>query len=106
MFILVTPRASYMRAPLTSESLLHPLSMTFSRWLAVGLTLLSVLQLTQGHALSTLFARLNLFSPKPAALPDLYEASVLELQRGLDARQFTSVDLVKVRDFNGHYVCI
>jgi hypothetical protein len=30
------------------------------------------------------------------ALPDLYEASVLELQAGLDAGQFTSVDLVKV----------
>lgn len=31
--------------------------------------------------------------------PDLYEASVLELQAGLDAGHFTSVDLVKVRDF-------
>ncbi|OCH91006.1 amidase signature enzyme [Obba rivulosa] len=30
-----------------------------------------------------------------AALPDLYEASVAELQAGLDAGQFTSVDLVK-----------
>lgn len=28
--------------------------------------------------------------------PDLYEASVLELQRGLDAGHFSSVDLVKV----------
>ena len=28
--------------------------------------------------------------------PDLYEASVLELQAGLDARTFSSVDLVKV----------
>ncbi|KAJ7889613.1 amidase signature enzyme [Mycena leptocephala] len=32
---------------------------------------------------------------RPPALPDLYEASVLELQAGLDTRQFTSVDLVK-----------
>jgi hypothetical protein len=29
--------------------------------------------------------------------PDLYEASVEELQRGLEAGSFTSVDLVKVR---------
>lgn len=28
--------------------------------------------------------------------PDLYEASVLELQAGLDAGTFSSVDLVKV----------
>ena len=28
--------------------------------------------------------------------PDLYEASVLELQAGLDAGHFSSVDLVKV----------
>lgn len=31
-----------------------------------------------------------------APLPDLYEASILELQKGLDAGQFTSVDLIKV----------
>ena len=30
--------------------------------------------------------------------PDLYEASVAELQAGLDAGTFTGVDLVKVRD--------
>lgn len=29
-------------------------------------------------------------------LPDLYEATVVELQLGLDAGNFTSVDLVKV----------
>jgi hypothetical protein len=28
--------------------------------------------------------------------PDLYEASILELQTGLEKSQFTSVDLVKV----------
>ena len=32
----------------------------------------------------------------PYKLPDLYEASVLELQEGLDGGHFTSVDLVKV----------
>lgn len=31
--------------------------------------------------------------------PDLYEASVLELQQGLDAGTFSSVDLVKVLTF-------
>ena len=32
----------------------------------------------------------------PGMLPDLYEASVTELQMGLDGGRFTSVDLVKV----------
>ena len=31
-------------------------------------------------------------------LPDLYEASISELQLGLEKRQFTSVDLVKVHN--------
>ncbi|KAJ7088542.1 amidase signature enzyme [Mycena crocata] len=31
----------------------------------------------------------------PAALPDLYEATLQQLQDGLDAKQFSSVDLVK-----------
>ncbi|KAG9106994.1 hypothetical protein FRC07_008710, partial [Ceratobasidium sp. 392] len=37
------------------------------------------------------------FSPrtKPVEYPDLYEASILELQTGLDKGHFTSVDLVK-----------
>jgi hypothetical protein len=32
----------------------------------------------------------------PKGLPDLYEASISELQEGLEMGQFTSVDLVKV----------
>lgn len=32
-----------------------------------------------------------------AKYPDLYEASIVELQSGLEKNQFTSVDLVKVR---------
>lgn len=32
--------------------------------------------------------------------PDLYEASVMELQAGLDAGLFTSVDLVEVNHFS------
>ncbi|PFH51875.1 hypothetical protein AMATHDRAFT_190451 [Amanita thiersii Skay4041] len=54
----------------------------------------------------TLFTLLNLCiilshfyrtaaTPASATLPDLYEASVLELQAGLDAGDFSSVDLVK-----------
>jgi hypothetical protein len=31
----------------------------------------------------------------PSGYPDLYEASILELQTGLDKNYFTSVDLVK-----------
>ena len=34
-------------------------------------------------------------APTRISLPDLYEASVLELQAGLDAGDFTSVHLVK-----------
>ncbi|KAF7307742.1 Amidase domain-containing protein [Mycena kentingensis (nom. inval.)] len=48
-----------------------------------------------GHATETL-ARDTAASKKPApAFPDLYEASIRELQDGLDAGLFTSVDLVK-----------
>ena len=35
--------------------------------------------------------------------PDLYEASVVELQAGLDAGHFSSVDLVKVILSCGEY---
>lgn len=33
---------------------------------------------------------------KPIVFPDLYEASIEELQNGMEAGHFTSVDLVKV----------
>lgn len=40
------------------------------------------------------------------ALPDLYEASVPELQEGLNAGHFSSVDLVKVRSHpHFHTLC-
>lgn len=35
-------------------------------------------------------------APASIQFPDLYEASILELQQGLDAGHFSSVDLVKV----------
>jgi hypothetical protein len=36
------------------------------------------------------------FLHKEPPLPDLYEAGILELRKGLELHQFTSVDLVKV----------
>lgn len=36
------------------------------------------------------------FGRAPTTFPDLYEASVTELQDGLERGDFTSVDLVKV----------
>lgn len=36
---------------------------------------------------------------KFAGFPDLYEASIAELQEGLEQKVFTSVDLVKARGF-------
>jgi amidase len=43
-------------------------------------------------------AALGLSVEGPASkFPDLYEASVVELQQGLEAGHFTSVDLIKVR---------
>ncbi|KAJ3761105.1 amidase signature enzyme [Lentinula raphanica] len=41
------------------------------------------------------FSFLFFLAELEAPLPDLYEASILELQHGLDAGQFTSVDLIK-----------
>ena len=38
-------------------------------------------------------------SSTATVFPDLYEASVLELQAGLDDGSFSSVDLVKVLTF-------
>ena len=56
-------------------------------WLRALLTVVACFQLVQ--AITT--------DAKPIQFPDLYEASVLELQEGLDAGHFSSVDLVKVR---------
>ena len=40
-------------------------------------------------------------------LPDLYEASIAELQHGLEKGSFTSVDLVKVHDYPcTRFLCI
>ncbi|CAA7270086.1 unnamed protein product [Cyclocybe aegerita] len=57
-------------------------------WLSTFLALIACLQLARGLS-DTENARTT------SKFPDLYEASVLELQAGLDAGHFTSVDLVK-----------
>ncbi|KAJ7130419.1 amidase signature enzyme [Mycena epipterygia] len=60
-----------------------------SRWLSMGLSLFC------GYLTYCFFTpnlRLGGHAPE---LPDLYEASVLELQAGLDAGHFTSVNLVQ-----------
>ena len=61
---------------------------TFRSIFVFALCLLGVLHLHVAWALPRNIAR--------ASLPDLYEASIAELQEGLEKGQFTSVDLVKV----------
>lgn len=66
-------------------------------WPLILLALASALQITQD--ILSPHTNENLAAVKPAPnveFPDLYEASVLELQKGLDAGHFTSVHLVKV----------
>jgi len=71
------------------------------KWLhgLVTLVLLSTCFLTQLEGAAGASTFLKNRAPTEAtsveALPDLYEASVLELQNGLDASLFTSVDLIK-----------
>lgn len=68
------------------------------RWLSVAFVAVATVRLSVAHwipspdapALDLAARALN-----ASALPDLYEASVAELQVGLDAGHFTSVDLVK-----------
>lgn len=52
-------------------------------WLSLILAALTLSHIGRGLGQTTQF-------------PDLYEASVIELQAGLDAGHFSSVDLVKV----------
>ena len=42
---------------------------------------------------------LSRLTDTPSHLPDLYEASITELRKGLEQNLFTSVRLVKVKDF-------
>ncbi|KAF8172387.1 amidase signature enzyme [Mycena galopus ATCC 62051] len=66
--------------------------MTTPRWFSLALVLLCA-HLAQCFSIASPF-RFGRVARAPA-LPDLYEASVPELQAGLDAGHFTSVDLVK-----------
>lgn len=43
-----------------------------------------------------LLSKANFHTVTAPEYPDLYEASIAELQLGLEKKQFTSVDLVKV----------
>ena len=67
------------------------------RGLVFQLTLLSALTFLVFLAQGGYGAQLPLsVQPAPNAFPDLYEASIAELQAGLEQEQFTSVDLVTV----------
>ncbi|KAF8800154.1 amidase signature enzyme [Phlegmacium glaucopus] len=56
-------------------------------WLSVLFVVVACFQITRGVTDGK--------TPSPIEFPDLYEASVLELQAGLHAGHFSSVDLVK-----------
>lgn len=69
----------------------------FKWWLSALLAALACLQIARGVTTSG-DSTAEQHRPQ-VQCPDLYEASVLELQQGLDAGHFSSVDLVKVCDF-------
>ncbi|KAF8963514.1 amidase signature enzyme [Flammula alnicola] len=58
-------------------------------WISALLAVLACLQIARGVSPSTAGTEAGI------QFPDLYEASIPELQKGLDAGQFSSVDLVK-----------
>ena len=60
-------------------------------WVSVLLAIFACLQITR-----EVITALDGIVKTETAFPDLNEASVLELQPGLDAGHFSSVDLVKV----------
>jgi len=68
----------------------------FKWWLSALLAIFACLQIAKGVT-TTGDSATEQHKPQ-VEFPDLYEASVLELQQGLDAGHFSSVDLVKVRD--------
>ncbi|EIW74053.1 hypothetical protein CONPUDRAFT_78321 [Coniophora puteana RWD-64-598 SS2] len=61
------------------------------RWVRAAL----LLHLLSGVFSAPSFAVLGAYVPSTVALPDLYEASLSDLQAGLTAGQFSSVELVK-----------
>ncbi|KAF8148427.1 amidase signature enzyme [Crassisporium funariophilum] len=67
---------------------------TLNWWLSTFLTVLACFQIVQG--LATVSDNQAATGIQDTQFPDLYEASILELQAGLDAGYFSSVDLVKV----------
>jgi amidase len=69
----------------------------FKWWLSALLAVFACLQIARG--ITTTGDTTAEQNEPQVRFPDLYEASVLELQHGLDAGHFSSVDLVKVRHF-------
>lgn len=63
-------------------------------WLSTLLAIFACLQIVRGVG-TTRDSTAKQHKPQ-VHFPDLYEASVLELQQGLDEGHFSSVDLVKV----------
>ncbi|KAJ6526754.1 amidase signature enzyme [Mycena capillaripes] len=87
-FRCITKSSESYQSRTGTSALSHLRRFTSLRWFLLALLLLFT------HLLRTLPVS-NVFGRVAApALPDLYEASVLELQAGLDAGQFSSVDLV------------
>lgn len=66
-------------------------SLNLKWWVSVLLAVVVCLQITR-----EVITALDGTVKTETVFPDLYEASVLELQAGLDAGHFSSVDLVKV----------
>ena len=82
-----TPWKHYPRERLPKSNLLTSLKW----WVSVLLAIFACIQITRG-IITALYGTVK----NETVFPDLYEASVLELQAGLDAGHFSSVDLVKV----------
>lgn len=72
------------------------------RWAIVlrRFTVLGFLAVLYATFLSSYISKESLISTASSHYPDLYEASIAELQAGLESGLFTSVDLVKVRAFD------
>ena len=72
----------------------------FKWWLSAFLAVFACLQIARG--ITTTGDTTAEQNEHQVQFPDLYEASVLELQQGLDGGHFSSVDLVKVRNSHLH----
>ena len=69
-----------------------------SRRFTLKLCLVSAFTLVLGLVWTT-FGTATATAANAVTFPDLYEASITELQEGLEKGHFTSVDLVKVHHY-------